>query len=100
MVKESDVSTDAIACVGRESMRKLVTHKQTYMLNNLSVPDTVSPSFKFSLPEDEFTELRIVDEAIDADLIGHVDHLLLARIEAQSLHRVQSVLNICSQKHL
>ena len=44
------------------------------------------------LPQDEFAELRIVDEAIDTDLVGHVNHLLLARVQTQSLHCVQSVL--------
>ena len=44
------------------------------------------------LPQDEFAELRIVDEAVDTDLIGHVNHLLLARVQTQSLHCVQSIL--------
>ena len=44
------------------------------------------------LPEDELAEVRVVDEAVDADLVGHVDHLLLAGIEAERLHGIKSVL--------
>ena len=44
------------------------------------------------LPEDEFTELRVVDQAVDTDLVGHVNHFLFTRIQTQRLHSVQSVL--------
>ena len=44
------------------------------------------------LPEDELAEVRVVDEAVDADLVGHVDHLLLPGVQTQGLHSVQSIL--------
>ena len=44
------------------------------------------------LPEDELAEVRVVDEAVDADLVGHVDHLLLTRVQTQGLHSVQCIL--------
>ena len=42
--------------------------------------------------EPSLTEVWIVDQSIDIDLVSHVDHLLLAGVEAESLHGIKSIL--------
>ena len=44
------------------------------------------------LPQDNLAEVRVVDQSVNIDLIGHVDHLLLTGIQAESLHRIKGVL--------
>ena len=44
------------------------------------------------LPQDNLAEVRVVDQSVNIDLIGHVDHLLLTRVQAQSFHGIKSVL--------
>ena len=44
------------------------------------------------LSQDDLAEIRIVDQSVNIDLVGHVDHLLLAGIEAERLHSIESVL--------
>ena len=44
------------------------------------------------LPKDKLTEVRVVDQSVVVHLVGHVDHLLLAGVEAESLHGIKSIL--------
>ena len=44
--------------------------------------------------EPSLTEIWIVDQSIDIDLVSHVDHLLLAGVEAESLHGIKSILTM------
>ena len=44
------------------------------------------------LPQDNLAEVRVVDQSVNIHLVGHVDHLLLTRIEAQSFHGIKSIL--------
>ena len=46
------------------------------------------------LPEDYLAEVREVDPAITANLIGHVYCLLLCRVQTKGFHRHQNILNI------
>ena len=53
------------------------------MFTNLekSLVEDISVLFPV-LPQDNLAEVRIVDQTVNIDLIGHVDHLLLTRIQA------------------
>ena len=44
------------------------------------------------LSEHQLAEVWKVDQAVDRHLVGHVYHLLLARIQTQSLHPTQDIL--------
>ena len=44
------------------------------------------------LPQDNLAEVRVVDQSVNIDLIGHVDHLLFTGIQAKSLHCIICVL--------
>ena len=73
------------------------------MKNNLEESLVQSfPIFLSILPENQFTEVWVINKTIDVDLIGHVDHLLLSRVQAQSFHRIQSILEkyLCAKLSL
>ena len=44
------------------------------------------------LPEDYLAEVREVNPAIAANLIGHVDSFLLSRVQTKRFHRTQHIL--------
>ena len=44
------------------------------------------------LPEDQLAEVREVDQTVDGHLVGHVDHLLLPRVQAKRFHSTQNIL--------
>ena len=63
----------------------LITNLEKSLVEDISVLLPV-------LPQDNLAEVRVVDQSVHVDLVGHVDHLLLPGIEAKSLHRIKSVL--------
>ena len=63
----------------------ILTNLEKILVEDISV-------FLPVLPQDNLAEVRVVDQSVHIDLIGHVDHLLLTGIEAESLHRIKGVL--------
>ena len=63
----------------------MITNLEKSLVEDISVLLSV-------LPQDDLAEVRVVDQSVNIDLVGHVDHLLLAGIEAERLHGIESVL--------
>ena len=67
------------------SSKRILTNLEKSLVEDISVLLPV-------LPQDNLAEVRVVDQAVNIDLVGHVDHLLLTGIQAQSLHSIEGVL--------
>ena len=63
----------------------MITNLEKSLVEDISVLLSV-------LPQDDLAEVRVVDQSVNVDLVGHVDHLLFLWIQAESLHRIKSVL--------
>ena len=44
------------------------------------------------LPQDNLAEVRVVYQSVNIDFIGHVDHLLFTRVQAEGFHGIKGVL--------
>ena len=63
----------------------MITNLEKSLVEDISVLLSV-------LPQDDLAEVRVVDQSVNIDLVGHVDHLLFTGIQAESLHGIKSVL--------
>ena len=59
----------------------LIASKKMFTNLEKSLVEDISVLFPV-LPQDNLAEVRIVDQTVNIDFIGHVDHLLLTRIQA------------------
>ena len=71
--------------------KKLIPSKKIFTNLEQSLVEDISVLLPV-LPQDNLAEVRVVDQSVNVDLIGHVDHLLLTRVQAEGFHGIKSVL--------